>query len=132
MLFVTNGQLGVFLAFVWLGAVLKIIYDLTNLNSTKFKIIYDFFATTLAGFFFILFVHFFNLGQFRLFLVLGFVIGVLFTTIFATKTLAQIKNLLYNIVIEKLKFFKNLRKKAKKHNENKAKIKKTKQNSNII
>lgn len=124
MLFVTNGQMEAFLIFVWLGAILKVIYDLTNFNNSKFKIFYDLIAFSLAGFFFILFMHYFYMGQFRLFLVLGFVLGCLFTTIFATKTLAQIKNLLYNIVIEKLKFFKNLRKKAKKHNENKAKIKK--------
>ena len=89
MLYITNGQFGIFLAFLWLGVIIKILYDLTSVKHNKLKHFYDFFFICLSGFLFLLFMHFYNLGSFRMYLVLGFLLGLLLVSIFLSKTLSS-------------------------------------------
>jgi len=120
MLYISNGQFGIFLAFIWLGVIIKIIYDLTSIKQKKLKHVYDFIFITFSGFLFLIFMHYYNLGSFRMFLVLGFLLGLLFTSIFLSKTLARFKNLLYNILSQKLIALKvNLKEKFKTRNTKK-------------
>ena len=102
MLYVTNGQFGVFLAFVWLGAMLKVFYDLFCIKG-KFKTLFDAVYFLLGGILFICFMQEFNLGNFRFFLLLGLLLGILLEHIFVSKMLAQANNLLYTYMNAKVK-----------------------------
>ena len=100
MLFETYGQINVFIAFIWLGLLLKIIYDLFGFSSNIKKICFDFIFFIMGGLIFIIFVHYFNLGKFRFFLCIGLLMGVLIEKIFFAKTLVTFKKLLYNYFIK--------------------------------
>ncbi len=102
MLNTTVGQFGVFLAFVWLGAILAVFYHLFCPRK-KLKAIFDAVYVLLNGAMFIIFMHIYNLGNFRFFLVLGLVVGIFIEKFFIAKTLAQVKNLLYNYLENKTK-----------------------------
>ena len=96
MLFSTVGQFGIFLAFIWLGAILGVIYSILKPHNLIAKNIFDIVSILTSGILFIIFMQTYNLGQFRLFLVLGIIIGYLFEKFFIGKTLAELNNLLYN------------------------------------
>ena len=105
MLYVANGQFGIFLAFMWLGALLGVFYQIIKCDN-KAKNLCDFLFLTISGGLFIIFMHIFNLGKFRLYLIIGLLLGLLIEKIFVSKTRAQGKNLLYNIIITKIKKMK--------------------------
>lgn len=129
MLNVTSGQWGVFLAFLWLGAILSVLYTLFRFNG-KGKYIFDFVFITLGGALFIYFMHIYNLGNFRLYLLLGLGLGISIEKIFISKTLAHIKNLLYNILAKKIADIKQnvILRKKKTEDKKSQKLMKKKQN----
>ena len=140
MLFETYGQFNVFLAFIWLGLGLALIYDLFHYSSKIKKAIFDFVICILGGLLFIYFMHYYNLGQFRLFLCIGLVIGILFERIFFAKMLESFSKLLYNYYIKILTNVKNkyilniqtsctTKSKIKTKNKNKIKHKKNAQHN---
>ena len=142
MLFSTVGQFGIFLAFVWLGAILGIIHNLLKPQNVITKNIFDVIIIVISGILFILFMQTYNLGQFRLYLVLGVVLGYIFEKKFIGKTLAQLNKLLYNNINKtlnnvsntlksKLKIKKDKQPKSK-NNKRKNKIKKNKKTTNKI
>ncbi len=107
MLFTTLHQFGIFLAFVWLGAILSAIYLIIKPHKTVLKNVFDFIYIMISGILFILFMHIYNLGNFRLFLVFGIIVGYIITQFFISKTLAHLNFLLYNYINSKYLSFKN-------------------------
>ena len=118
MLFTTINQFGIFLSFVWLGAILKTFYDIFKPNNSITKNVYDCIYYVCSGALFIVFMHIYNLGQFRLYLLLGIIIGMLITKTFISKTLAELNKLLYNYIYNKYNKFKTLLKTKDKQNNN--------------
>ncbi len=119
MLFETYGQFNVFLAFIWLGVGVALTYDLFHFSKHFQKVCFDFVFCILCGILFIYFMHFYNLGQFRLFLCIGLVVGILIEKIFFSKTLESFRKLLYNYFINittkvKNNYIKNLSTNAKR------------------
>jgi len=115
MLFETYGQFNVFLAFIWLGVSIALTYNIFHFRKQFHKVCFDFVFCILGGFLFIYFMHLYNLGQFRLFLCVGLVVGILIEKIFFSKTLESFRKLLYNYLIKittkvKNNYIKNLSK----------------------
>ncbi len=107
MLFEAYGQFSVFLAFIWLGLGVTVTYDIFHFHKRLQKVCFDFVYCLLCGILFIYFMHFYNLGQFRAFLCIGFVVGILVEKIFFSKTLESFRKLLYNYFINILTKVKN-------------------------
>ncbi len=113
MLFETYSQFNVFLAFIWLGVGVALTYDLFHFGKHFQKVCFDFVFCLFGGILFIYFMHHYNLGQFRLFLFIGLVVGILIEKIFFSKTLESFRKLLYNYFVNittkaQNKYIKNL------------------------
>lgn len=106
-------QLKDFLIMFVLGLIVGIIYGLINNliihKKTIFQIIIDFFLTLFASSILLIFMNIINSGEFRLFLILGYIIGFAIERITIGKIFAKGFKKLYTCQVNILKKFANSR-----------------------
>lgn len=93
-----------------IGIIIGVLYGLINIITTLkrniiLQIISDLFFTIFTSFVFIICINFINLGEFRAFLLIGYLAGIIIERITLGKIFAKGYKLMYTNIVKLLKRF---------------------------
>ena len=105
-------QLKDFTVMLLIGIIIGAIYGILNIITTinrklVFQIIIDFITSIIATFTLIITINYINMGQFRVFLVLGYLLGIIIERITLGKLFAKGYKFVYNNIVKSFKKFAN-------------------------
>ena len=105
-------QLKDFFILLLIGGIIGVFYGIFNIltiikHNVLLQIIIDLTTTVIATIIFIISINYINMGQFRLFLLLGYVIGIIIERIILGKLFAKGYKFVYTNIVKYLKRFAN-------------------------
>lgn len=105
-------QLKDFGVMLLIGIIIGALYGILSIITTikrklVFQIIIDLISTIVATFTLIIMINYINMGQFRVFLVLGYTLGIIIERITIGKLFAKGYKFMYNNIVKSFRKFAN-------------------------